>query len=97
MGLFNKQSTGRTLRDVFSDEELRQITDVLGPKLEGGQYGALPQLMAKGMMDYVSRPDQPLNPGKLKSFSKIAVSLQEMEPSLQPILQAGVARINTMV
>ena len=60
MALFGSKKEKKTVKitDIFSPEEIKEISDVISPKLKSGEYMALPQMMAKGMMDYLSRPDK---------------------------------------
>ena len=93
MGLFGGKKDGVKITDYFSAEDLQKITDTVGPKLTAGKYPALPQLMAKGLMDYVSRPDKVYSRGKMNSFAKVADAMKEIEPSLAEILQNAVNKI----
>ena len=98
MALFGSKKDKKTVKitDVFTSEEIKEISDVISPKLKSGEYMALPQLMAKGMMDYLSRPDKEYGYSKIKGVAKIAKSLQEFEPSLSPTLQKGIDRIQAL-
>ena len=52
MGLFgSKNKKTVKITDVFSPEEIQEITGVISPKLKSGSYNALPQTLAKGMID----------------------------------------------
>lgn len=95
MGLFGSKKDKKTVKitDVFSPEE---ISDVIGPKLKSGEYKALPQTLAKGLMDYISRPEKEYGVNKIKGVAKIAKSLKEIEPSLAPTLQKGIDRIQSL-
>ena len=95
MGLFGSKKDKKTVKitDVFSPEEIKEISDVIGPKLKSGEYKALPQTLAKGLMDYISRPEKEYGVNKIKGVAKIAKSLTEIEPSLAPTLQKGIDRI----
>ena len=97
MALFgSKNKKTVKISDVFSPEEIKEITDVIGPKLKSGSYKALPQTLAKGLMDYLSRPEKEYGYGKIKGVAKIAGSMKEIEPSLAPILQKGIERIQAL-
>ncbi|MBR0342278.1 MAG: hypothetical protein IJH64_08540 [Oscillospiraceae bacterium] len=95
MGLFGPKKTVK-ITDVFTADEIKAITDVIDPKLKSGEYLAFPQMMAKGVMDYISRPDKEYGVNKMKGLAKIAKSLQEFEPSLAPILQNGINKIQAL-
>ena len=69
---------------------------MISPKLKSGEYKAMPQLLAKGMMDYISRPKKEYGLNKIKGVAKIANSLKEIEPSLAPTLQKGIDRIQSL-
>lgn len=84
------------ITDVFSSEEIRQISDVIEPKLKGGEYKALPQTLAKGLMEYLSHPDKEYGLNKIKGIAKIAGPMKEIEPTLGPVLQKGIDRIKTL-
>ena len=98
MGLFGSKKEKKTAKitDVFSPEEIKEISDVIGPKLKSGEYKAMPQLLAKGLMDYISRPEKEYGLNKIKGVAKIANSLKEFEPSLTPALQKGIDRIQSL-
>ena len=74
MALFGSKKEKKTVKitDIFSPEEIKEISDVISPKLKSGEYMALPQMMAKGMMDYLSRPDKEYSYNKMKGVAKIA-------------------------
>ena len=93
MGLFGGKKDMVKMTDFFSAEELQKIKDTVGPKLAADQYKALEQLMAKGLMDYVSRPDKEYSRGKMNGFVKIADAVKTIEPSLGDMLQRGINRI----
>ena len=93
MGLFGGKKDMVKITDFFSAEELQQIKDTIGPKLAANEYKPLPQVMAKGLMDYVSRPEKEYSRGKMNSFAKIADAVKVFEPSLAGILQNGVTKI----
>ena len=93
MGLFGGKKDTVKITDYFSAEELQKLKDTVGPKLASGEYKAMPQLMAKGLMDYLNRPDKEYSRGKMNSFAKIADAVKEFEPSLAEILQNGVNKI----
>ena len=98
MALFGSKKEKKTVKitDIFSPEEIKEINDVISPKLKSGEYMALPQMMAKGMMDYLSRPDKEYSYNKMKGVAKIAKAVQEFEPSLVPTLQKGIDRIQAL-
>ncbi len=98
MGLFGKkkETKGVKISDVFSLEDLQTIKGTIEPKLNGGQYKALPQTLAKGLMDYVGNPEKEFSPNKMKGLAKIAVSFKEIEPSLGPVLQKGIEKIKAL-
>ena len=98
MALFGSKKDTKTVKitDMFLPEEIKEISDLISPKLKSGEYKALPQLMAKGMMDYLSRPEKEYSYNKMKGAAKIAKSLQEIEPSLAPTLQKGIDRIQAL-
>ena len=52
--------------------------------------------LAKGLMDYISRPEKEYGVNKIKGVAKIAKSLKEIEPSLAPTLQKGIDRIQSL-
>ena len=97
MGLFgSKNKKTVKITDVFSPQEIQEITGVISPKLKSGSYKALPQTLAKGMMDYLSRPEKEYGYNKIKGLAKIAASLKDVEPSLAPIFQKGIDRIQSL-
>ena len=98
MGLFGSKKDKKMVKitDVFSPEEIKEISDVIGSKLKSGEYKALPQTLAKGLMDYISRPEKEYGVNKIKGVAKIAKSLKEIEPSLAPTLQKGIDRIQSL-
>lgn len=98
MALFGSKKEKRTVKitDIFSPEEIREISNVISPKIKSGEYMAFPQMMAKGMMDYLSRPDKEYGYNKMKGVAKIAKAVQEFEPSLVPTLQKGIDRIQAL-
>ena len=79
MALFGSKKEKKTVKitDIFSPEEIKEISDVISPKLKSGEYMALPQMMAKGMMDYLSRPDKEYSYNKMKGVAKHAKAVQE--------------------
>lgn len=98
MGLFGLKKDSKTVRitDIFSPEEIAKIKDQIGPKLKANDYKALPQTLAKGMMDFISSPDKEYGLSKIKGVAKIAESLKGIEPSLASILQNGIDKIKAL-
>ena len=100
MGLFGskKEGTGKGVKitTFFSEEDLNMIKATLEPKLKAGEYGSVAQLTAKGMMDYVNRPDKEFSPSKINGLMKIAETLKQVEPSLEPILQKGIDKYRSI-
>ncbi|MBR0438489.1 MAG: hypothetical protein IJK00_05095 [Clostridia bacterium] len=93
MGLFSrKDKKTYKLADFFSPEEVGKIRSTIEPKLSSGQYGAMPQLMGKGLLDYLKDPIKELSEGRMNSFVKIADAVKTFEPELAPILQNGINR-----
>ena len=93
MGLFGGKKDAVKITDYFSAEEIQKIRETIGPKLEANEYMPMPQLMAKGLMDYMIRPDKEYSRGKMNGFVKIAAAVKDIEPSLAEILQNGINRI----
>ena len=97
MGLFGIGKDKKTVKitDYFSAEELQTIRDTLEPKLKANEYGALPQLMANGLIEYIDQAEKEFSPGKMNKFIKVADSVKTFEPSLEGILQSGIDKYNS--
>ena len=52
----------------------------------------MPQLMGKGLLDYLKDPMKELSEGRVNSFMKIADAVKTFEPDLAPILQSAINR-----
>ncbi|MBQ5955947.1 MAG: hypothetical protein IJL46_00060 [Clostridia bacterium] len=95
MGLFSKKDKKTyKIADILSADEIQQIKRTIEPKLASGQYGALPQLMGKGLMDHLKDPMRELSEGKMKGFIKIADSMKTLEPGIAGILQNAINKFN---
>lgn len=98
MGLFNLFGGGKTakLTDILSIEDIGRITDLIGPKLTSNAYGALPQTLAKGLMDYLKDPSKEYSLGKLGGLVKLLEQFKGIEPSLAGILEAAIKKFNAL-
>ena len=98
MGLFDLFGGGKTAKitDLFSLEDIKTITDLIGPKLSSNEYGAVPQLAAKGLMDFLKDPSKEFSLRKLGGLVKILETFKTIEPSLEGILQAAIAKFNNL-
>lgn len=92
MGLFGGKKDKNTVKitDYYSAEELQQIRETVKPKLAANAYLAMGELLAKGLIAYVERPEKEYSYHKMNSFMKIADAMKDFEPSLEPILQNGI-------
>lgn len=92
MGLFGGKKDKLTVKitDFYSAEDLQKISETIEPKLAANEYKAIPQITAKGLMDYVKRPEKEYSYSKFSGFIKIAATVKTFEPSLEKILQDGI-------
>lgn len=98
MALFGSKKDKKTVKisDIFSPEEITQIKDLIEPKLKAKEYKALPQTLAKGLMEYISHPDKEYGLSKIKGVAKVAEPMKEIEPSLASVLQSGIDKIKAL-
>lgn len=100
MGLFDFLKKDKTdenmvkLTDFFSEEDIKEVKDLLSHNRMGVHYRTVNhQTAAKTMIGYMSNPNKTYNPNKMGAFVNTAETIMVMEPSLKPILEKGIARI----
>lgn len=97
MGLFGskKEMMRATPIDVFSQETLDTIKDVVDPKLENREYGKY-RGMAEMLLVAVRKADEEFNEKEWRSILYAAGAMTKIEPSLAPMLQAGIDRFHAL-
>ena len=100
MGLFDFLKKDKTdenmvkLTDFFSAEDIKEVRDLLSHNRMGVHYRTVNhQTAAKTMIGYMSNPNKTYSPDKMGAFVNTAQTIMVMEPSLKPILEKGIARL----
>lgn len=82
------------LTDFFSAEDMKEVKDLISHNRMGAHYRTVHhQTAAKTMIGYMSNPNKAYSPDKMGAFVSTAETIMVMEPSLKPILERGIARI----
>ena len=91
MGLFGfgKEEKKVKITDFFSAEDLETIRSG-AEAVRGG--GSIPDLLGKGLIDYINRPEKEYSYSHFNKFIKIADSIRSFAPSLDEILRKGIEK-----
>lgn len=100
MGLFdflkkeNKNEEMVKMTDFFSPGDMNEVATLVKKNSRGVNYRTVyQQTAAKTIVSFMSHPDKAYSFDKMDGFIKVAGTIMEMEPSLKPILEDGIARI----
>ena len=89
-----KEENGVRLTDIYSNEELKEIKELLQRNRIGIKYRTIyHQTAVKEVLGYLGDPNKSYSLRKIKGFISPAKVVMELEPSIGPVLQKGVDRI----
>ena len=91
MGLFGfgKEEKKVKITDFFTTEDLEAIRS--GAEAVRGS-GSIPDLLGKGLIDYINRPEKEYGYSRFNKFIKVADSFRSFAPSLDEILRKGIEK-----
>lgn len=97
MGLFGskKEMMRATPVEIFTQETLDTIQAVVEPKVNDRSYGKY-RGMAEMLLVAVRKSDEEFNEKEWRSLIYAAGAMTKIEPSLAPMLQAGIDRFHAM-
>ena len=97
MGLFRSKKNALQAKpvDIFSQDTLDSIKEIVEPKVQNGDYGRY-RGMAEMLLVAVRKADEDFNEKEWKTILYAAGAMTKIEPSLAPALQAGIDRFHAL-
>ena len=100
MGLFGfgdkKEEVFPKVSDIFSEEDLQKIKDVIGPKHANGSYKKDYDNMAEVLLDVADNPDKDFGKtwGAFGGIIFSAGAFTKIEPELAPMLKSAIDKFH---
>jgi hypothetical protein len=100
MGLFGSKNekTERTVRitELFTEEGLREIKEIVGPKVAGREYGSQYMEMASDIYKAACDAEKTYGKKELTKLIFATGAMTKLEPSLNPILKPAIEKYQAM-